>query len=830
MRRPSPFLLPAPLRRLAGAGLLSLLLAGAGRADETAPAVAIARSGDFFLAPGAPGKLAWHTPLAGPLKYVVRDYSGATCREGTAEAKGGEVDVEIQLPAGFYELRFSEAGGRFGLCVLPPADRGGPDPFFGIDAALSWLEPSDAKRKAYLDAMAYAGIAMARERLGWPEINPAPGAWDGETRRGYATLRKEYAASRIPVLDLLQKAPDWLGKTGVYPLDLAKAATAWDTLVPRWSSSCAAFELWNEPDNAFGGNMPADQAVPTIHTMAYALQAARAPTVRVGGALSRWNGAFVPDAIANGLLDGLDAFSFHDYGRALFLETTIGSYRDSLAGAGRPGMPLWITESGWPWKLGPGRPGTADEDAASAREIVMKAVEARACGVARYFPFVLPYYEERQSNFAMMGKDGTPLRSLEAYAACIRTLSHLDYLGDLRVEGTKRARLFGNGAEAVAVLYTGVANARARVPLPLMIRKVTGIDGRSLPPGAEGSVPIPDGLCYVFLDRNAATPLLDVETEAMRLTRLSRKPVPAPAPLSPVVLQFLPDLQALHPSPEAYFLAGTALGKCPIRIRVTNLDPSVPQQLTLSLSSHGVPAGRLGEVRKVTIPPRAFVEASWEADLRPCFREGSAADVVVEAEGESGIVARAVLRFIADVPPETALKAFSSHVSLPFRDTECWSRNIAEGGKMTITAREGEPWRLEAAFAEGADAWAYPTLALPKEFRLEGAAGLVLRARCLRPGRLHLILSEEENGKADFLEASAFLLPGDGQWHTVYVPFDRFTVPINDAARARPDLAKVRRIRIGLNKDGDEMKSNTLEVSDFNVVWQKEGPSPGSIP
>ena len=122
-------------------------------------------------------------------------------------------------------------------------------------------------------------------------------------------------------------------------------------------------------------------------------------------------------------------------------------------------MPLWITECGRPWSRGPDRPPIA-EDQTSALDIVMKGVEARACGVARYFPFVYPFYEENSNNFGMTDRRGTPLRSLAAYAQMIRVLANQRYLGDLRQNepGISRARVFGDDHQTIAVLYSGKAS------------------------------------------------------------------------------------------------------------------------------------------------------------------------------------------------------------------------------------------------------------------------------------------------------------------------------------------------------------------------------------
>ena len=72
----------------------------------------------------------------------------------------------------------------------------------------------------------------------------------------------------------------------------------------------------------------------------------------------------------------------------------------------------------------------------------MKAIEARVGGIERYFAFVYPFYEENESNFGMLDRRGTPLRSLAAYSRAAAVLGHKRYLGDLRCDlpAVKRTR------------------------------------------------------------------------------------------------------------------------------------------------------------------------------------------------------------------------------------------------------------------------------------------------------------------------------------------------------------------------------------------------------
>jgi len=344
---------------------------------------------EFCIQPNQPAEIHWQAELSGDeeLRATLRDYQGGKVavvplrRCGTDRAA-----AVLNCPPGFYELELAGEH-RFGVICLPAAP-GRRDPFFSIDAAMSWLVP--------------------------------PGHFaDGQLK--YESLRRLYAANEVPVLEMFHNAPAWTGLVGRYPENLALTARSWSRIAGRWQPTWGALEVWNEPDIFFGANLPADQYVAMVRTMRFALQQADVRLPLVTGVFAHYHQRFLDVAAENGLLQLSDAVSFHTYHRAMEMQGLVARYRAWLAANDCAAMPLWITESGRPWRRGPDRP-PVDQDAQSALDIVMKAVEARACGVARYFAFVYPFYEENANNFGMMGREGTPLRSMAAYAQCIWTI------------------------------------------------------------------------------------------------------------------------------------------------------------------------------------------------------------------------------------------------------------------------------------------------------------------------------------------------------------------------------------------------------------------------
>ncbi len=285
---------------------------------------------------------------ADPIAYRIVDYSGKVSAQGELRPIAAELwEITLRPEQGFFEIELPSSGQRFGVVSLPEW-KGDPDPFFAIDAGLSWLERNASRREELTLTARRIGIAMVRERLSWADINSDRQQWNWEGRAGYEAIRRFYRGSGVPILEMAHDSPSWLGRVGKYPRDLVGAAASWGEIARRWNSAWGALEVWNEPDIFFGGNLPADQYVAVAKTLSYSLSQAGIRTPLVGGVMAVPNRDFRETCGRSGLLDRVDAFSFHTYDRAAAIESLVSGYRDWLRGCSHGTMPLWLTEAAVP--------------------------------------------------------------------------------------------------------------------------------------------------------------------------------------------------------------------------------------------------------------------------------------------------------------------------------------------------------------------------------------------------------------------------------------------------------------------------------------------------
>ncbi len=516
------------------------------------------------------------------------------------------------------------------------------------------------------------------------------------------------------------------------------------------------------------------------------------------------------------LLDRVDVISFHTYGHAAEMESLVGKYRGWLREHDAGSMPLWITECGRPWKKGPERP-PLEEDAVSALDITMKGVEARACGIARYFPFVYPYFEENANNFGMMDRRATPLRSVAAYAQMIRALGRQAYMGDLKQDapGLVRARLFGDDRQAIAVLYTSRPDPLAVLKLDLPATRIEGIDGRPLKPAAPDTIPIPDGLTYVWLDRAKLGDRLQADTPARRLHADTAKTHKRTS--SPIVLRYQFDPARVQPSAKGYRLKGTApAGTMPFVVRAFNLSGQ-PVSVHLVLNVEGGETPAIGPPADLTIRAQSHADATWTVDPAGLLSKKGRATLIVSASDSSGLRDRTAVVLEGEPDLKQILGQHPQATRLPIQDRKRWSPNISGHGQMTMDSTAEASWRLNVQQVEAIDRWVYPNFQLPDDVHLVHARGLIVRVRCDRGAQVRVFLWEGNSG-VGYITADP-IIPPDGQWHVAVLNFADL---IPSSANApdpnhRLDLDTVRRLSIGMNQRQDE---NTLEVSDLYVLGE----------
>ena len=398
---------------------------------------------------------------------------------------------------------------------------------------------------------------------------------------------------------------------------------------------------------------------------------------------------------------------------------------------------------------------------------------------------------------------------MAAYVQLVAALSHKRYLGDLACDDARiqRARVFGNNRESIAVLYTGKPDPEASVKLDLPMSAIAGIDGRPLAADA-GSVPIPDGLVYVGLNREQLGGRLRTDTRAMQLLTQAAGQATRPAPASPIVLRYELDRQVVAAVSEGYRLLAEAPGKMPFRFRAFNLSAE-PQKQSLTLSFSQPVAFETESVQQVTIPPTGSVDVEWNVDLAGAFAATGTLRATLRAKGaDTGSGDMVEIDLAGNPTLEQVLQRYPTHVSLPIGNLTAWQPAISGSGKMTMEPFEDDGWRLECQF-QGGDRWVYPQFQLADDVALDRFSAIVLRARCEQAGSVRLFLWEGDTG-VGYLSPVA--IPADGKWHTALVLFDDFILSGANRpdANHRLDRSQVRRISIGMNSESDE---NALEVS-----------------
>jgi hypothetical protein len=762
-----------------------------------APAIHLqpASSSQFYITPDRPATLQWnYSPQAtGTVTTVtVRDYQGKDISQLKAVIpKPGELDVPVQLPPGYYSLFFPEVEQEFGLVVLP-AFRGKPDPFFGMDAALSELTPFE-QRESLIAILQRGGIGIARERLGWGQIEPSPDAWDWEAAPRYETTRQLYQKAGVGVLDLFAGAPSWMEKSWTtFPHDLITTEKAWETIGGRFQPYLSGLEAWNEPDTVGSGqNEPADQYLPIVKAIHYAFHNAGIVTPLGGGVFAYDNKPYLDLAARNGLLEQADFLSFHYYGDADNLLSYIQEYRAYLERHGNGSMPLWITEMGPPWVGTPGLRAPVEADTARGLKFARNAVEARAGGIARIFPFVLVDYSEQGTRiFGMLDAAGTPLRPMGTYLEAIQMLAGTTYIGDLK--NAPGSRVFQRDAQTAVIAYT--ANGPALPTFPG--EEMRGIDGRLLTGAA-------DGLTYLTVPMAEIAPLLDADTPAMKLYRLAAPTNPRLAVPSPLVLMPSVADPSVAVSNRGYQLAEGATS-VPLRVRVVNFGKTAASlKLTFSAVSPTQGDNRPLEEKNLTVPPEGDAVTEIPIQVSSLLLDEAGAGVV-QISGPEGVSPAAVC-FIVSRGLKEQLSSHPYQFALPIAELARWKENSAGQGSFSKTDDGG--WAYDIVF-HGGDQWAYPRFTPPQEVDPDRVSSVLIRARCAQPAEVRLMVFDS-HGKEFHTPFS--VIKADGQWHVSLVPLDGFIQPVPGQKIGR----QISALSVGLNSVGN---TNRLEVSDLYLL------------
>jgi hypothetical protein len=633
----------------------------------------------------------------------------------------------LQLSRGFHELELPLSGQRFGIVALKPFS-GTPDPFFRIQSDL-YSHANKTRLDSYR-VFHRAGIRNIREFHGWDREEPKEGQWDPRYDQVYRDAEK----TGLKVLSYLSYPPAWIGgqpnegKSGwqPYPLDLLKMSVSMKTRFQNRKAAMDGFQVDNEMELKA---LPANEYIPMLAATSWYMAQNEVDVPLVGGAIAYHSKshAFFQDCIENGFLEFVDVVAFHHYRSPEEMEQHIRTRRDQMKNSAKHGLPIWITECGKAWDRGihaksvwDGPPGAhrakVGEDLLSACWISMLGVEAKACGVAGFYPYRYLFRPEKNSNFGMIDYYQTPMRSLAAYFFSIQLLSGKHYIGDLKLAGEySRKRLFSDGKETVAVLYSGKTGTIAYHPGSLPVQNAYGADGRSLARAKDGSYHIPDGMIYLVLKPGElSASLVNTQTQAARLRELADSYRPVPRKISPLIYR-----SALYEEHRKNTLSYLFTPKA-IEVDLFNLSGKPQTTEPELILPEGMQTASGPAKRSFTLPPYSCTRMTWnytgESRL-PYF--------AVKVIDRAGAAVPLTMKFLNLRKQNSQTFELNSAVR--------WKENCA--GKMTIRQDPAEnAIHVHTDFTDAKGDWSYPEyrLNLPNE-SLEHAYAVSFEIKAKHP-------------------------------------------------------------------------------------------------
>ncbi|WP_183568353.1 hypothetical protein [Mucilaginibacter sp. SP1R1] len=778
--------------------------------DDAAGITISGKSNDFIITPRTNSSLTFkqNSGSGSNVNYVIKSYSGSNVSSGTLNFSGGTATATVNLPEGYYEISMPDANAAFGILSIAPFT-GNRDTFFSMDAAMAQLQSTVGACGDMIKTLQRTGISSARERL----FNYKPTSYDNLSsgsgpNKALDDIHQLYKQNNVSILELFQSG---YGATipGVpFPQNFVSMQNSWTNLFKKYNYSWGGVEIMNEPDLK---GVAGDQYTAVVKAAAYIFDNAGINAPIVGGAFGTAPGQFHDACAYNGLLNNVDYISFHNYDKPALLQSTVSNFRSWLKKSNKEAMPLWITESGMPWS-GTGRP-VMKEDGISALEITMRGIEAKACGISRYSPFVFGYYKEGTKNFGMVGKDGTPLRSFAAYANAVKILSGYQYIGDLQnvPSSLKLARVFASTTNPslpdIAVLYNDNFNPGGTVQLNIPVKKAVGIDGRNFTVNGN-SIPISDGLTYVYLDPATANGAINTNTTASKLLLASKgsSKIVQSKP-SPVILQYIYQNSNVSATTNRYFVSQSNASSFPVTVRIHNLSNSAVTE-TLTWKAADASSTSTNGQQNVTVNGGESKDINWTINLSQVLGAGSNKYLEVDANS-AGDKQSIFLPFLIEGNMQTNLAMERVSFKAPLTDLTKWHKNNNGNGTANFSVVDNH-FHMDMSFNNSGDNWSYPRFDLQNTN--SASTGILVRAKIdTKSHNVALFIITKDN--KTYWANNIF--PADGNWHVIYVDFGDMRPYNNDESNYTISPGMIKQLSIGMNSAGT---SNSLEVSDLNMV------------
>ncbi|BBO33316.1 hypothetical protein [Lacipirellula parvula] len=336
-----------------------------------------------------------------------------------------EESVDLgKLPVGYFEVLESSGPGIVTAAVVAPVTPVADTPI-ALDTAIAWFyaEPQQIREACTLCRL--AGVEWVRDRLSWPELQPARGAWTDEGRYERA-MRIEHEAG-LKVLQVNHASPAWATDAqSRFPEDLQLVYEFYRGLAARWKGLADAIEPWNEPDiELFGGHTGCEIAA--FQKAAYLGLKAGNPQQPVCGTVFAIDRAETLEEFgANEVFPYFDRYDLHHYIALPQYSRAYGRHRD-----GSGGRPLWTTEFNLPvnWANEATKEPSPEELRVQGFRVAKVFTQALYEGSEKAFYFILGDYVERNLQYGLVHHDLTPRPAYVAFAAVGRLLNGAKPLG-----------------------------------------------------------------------------------------------------------------------------------------------------------------------------------------------------------------------------------------------------------------------------------------------------------------------------------------------------------------------------------------------------------------
>lgn len=345
-------------------------------------------------------------------------------REVGAGAQNDHAARLGKLPVGYYEVWNRDKQQRITAAVVAKVAPIEKTPI-AVDAAMSWFYAEPEQIRAACNLCRLAGVRWVRDRLSWPELQPARGEWADETR--YELAMRIQREEGLKILQVNHASPPWATSTpSRFPKDLRDVYEFYRGLAKRWKGLVDAIEPWNEPDiDLFGGHTGCEIA--SFHKAAALGLRAGNPEQPVSGTVFAIDRAETLEEFgANEVVPYFDRYHLHHYVAMPNYPRAYGRHR-AVSG----GRPMWTTEFNLPVQYTDENTKEPTDEQLRVAGFRVGKVYATALneGVEKAFYFILGDYVERGFQFGLVHQDLTPRPAYVAFAAVGRLLNGAKPIG-----------------------------------------------------------------------------------------------------------------------------------------------------------------------------------------------------------------------------------------------------------------------------------------------------------------------------------------------------------------------------------------------------------------